>query len=85
MAKKDYVAIAAAITSARATGGDADTLCRVAEELSSVFQAGNPKFSKSTFMEACGFSVPSLRRLPAPGIAGPGIAPARSRHDLSLS
>lgn len=70
MTKKDYVAIAAAITNARATGGDADTLFRVAEELSSIFQAGNPRFSKSTFMEACGITVPRLRG-PAPGLAGP--------------
>jgi len=71
MTKKDYVAIASALTNARSTGGDESTICRVAEELSTVFQAGNPKFSKSAFLEACGI-VSAPLRIPPPTLGGHG-------------
>lgn len=73
MTRKDYEAVASALRNARRTGGDEDTLHRVAEELSEVFHAENPRFAKPTFLKACGVVPPSLSR---PGLTAgsePGI------------
>ena len=61
MSKKDYVVVAAAINEAAYTSkgladaeSRADELARVADMLSEVFAADNPRFDRAKFLAACG-------------------------------
>jgi hypothetical protein len=57
MSRKDYVAIAAILDSARSEYGSSPVLDDIVKELASLFARDNPAFDRSRFIEACGGSL----------------------------
>jgi hypothetical protein len=55
MTRKNYVAVAEALSAELRAGGDSSTLKNVAVALCGVFKQDNPNFSEKVFMKEVGF------------------------------